>query len=88
LASVPPADWWVRQLLRVDLVINAVGIFREEGHQRFDTLRRLGPSALFEGAARLACGAVQISALGSDAQAQSAYHRSKYAADEALRARR
>jgi uncharacterized protein YbjT (DUF2867 family) len=87
LAEAPSAQWWADRLRGVDLVVNAVGIFREHGRQRFDTLHRRAPIALFEGAARAGVRrAVQVSALGSDAQAASAYHRSKHAADTALRA--
>nr|WP_286197531.1 SDR family oxidoreductase [Variovorax boronicumulans] len=87
LADVPPAQWWAERLRGVDLVVNAVGIFREQGRQRFDTLHTRAPIALFEGAAQAGVGrVVQLSALGSDAQATSAYHRSKHAADAALRA--
>ncbi|GHC91974.1 oxidoreductase [Pseudorhodoferax aquiterrae] len=87
LAEVPPAPWWAGQLRGMDLVVNAVGIFREHGRQRFDTLHARGPIALFEGAAQAGVPrAVQVSALGSGAQAASAFHRSKHAADAALRA--
>lgn len=79
-----PADWLPR-LKGVDVVINAVGILRESGGQRFRDLHVEGPRALF-----LACTeagvrrVVQISALGADAGARSAYHLSKREADEFL----
>lgn len=78
------ADWRPR-LRRVEVVVNAVGILRELGEQRFATLHTAGPCALF--AACAACGVrrvVQISALGADANARSAYHLSKKAADDYL----
>lgn len=83
----PSADWWAARLHGVDIVINAVGIFRERGRQRFDVLHTRAPVALFEGAARAGTRlVVQLSALGSDAGAATPYHRSKHRADEALRA--
>lgn len=79
------ADWLPR-LHGVDAVINAVGILRETGAARFDALHQRAPVALFRacqtaGVARV----IQISALGADDSATSAYHRSKRAADDALR---
>ncbi|MDB6001634.1 MAG: dehydrogenase [Rhizobacter sp.] len=79
-----PADW-LQRLQGVDVVVNAVGILRESKGQTFDALHARGPAALFD--ACLAAGVrrvVQISALGADAQAQTAYHRSKKAADDHL----
>jgi len=81
-----PADW-LPHLAGIDAVVNAVGIFREHGTQRFDALHRAAPVALFQACARLGTArVVQVSALGADAQAHSAYHRSKRAADTALAA--
>ncbi|TWG81784.1 uncharacterized protein YbjT (DUF2867 family) [Cupriavidus gilardii J11] len=69
------------------MVVNAVGIFRERGHQTFDLLHRRAPIALFEACARSTVRAViQLSALGADAHATTAYHLSKRAADERLSA--
>lgn len=79
-----PEDWRER-LAGVDAVVNAVGILRERGAQRFATLHVAGPRALFEACA--AAGVrrvVQISALGADEAARSAYHQSKKAADDFL----
>ena len=81
-----PADW-LPWLAGVDAVINCVGIISESRGQRFDILHRTAPVALFQ-----ACAAqgirwvIQISALGADDSAFSAYHRSKRAADRALQA--
>lgn len=77
---------WEPHLDGIDAVINCVGIIAEQGSQRFDVLHHRAPSALFR-----ACAAngvrrvVQVSALGTDAQAFSTYHRSKLAADDCLR---
>ncbi|MDN3921532.1 SDR family oxidoreductase [Roseateles violae] len=78
------ADWLPR-LDGVDAVINAVGILREQGAQRFEALHLRAPSALFQACAQAGVQRVlQISALGADEQAASAYHLSKKAADELL----
>ncbi len=79
-----PADW-LPHLDAIDAVVNAVGIIGETRHQRFDLLHTRAPVALF-GACRQAGvrRVVQISALGADETAFSAYHLSKRAADEAL----
>jgi nucleoside-diphosphate-sugar epimerase len=78
-------DAWAERLRGVHVVVNAVGILRERGRQSFNALHVQGPVALFRaceaaGVARV----VQISALGADGQATTAYHLSKLAADEAL----
>ncbi len=43
---------WLPRLQGIDLVINAVGIIREQGDQRFDSLHRDAPIALFRAAQR------------------------------------
>jgi uncharacterized protein YbjT (DUF2867 family) len=84
-ADAPPPGWWAERLAGVDVVINAVGIFRESGGQTFDALHVRAPIALFEGAAQAGVRCVvQLSALGSDG-GTTAYHRSKHEADETLR---
>jgi uncharacterized protein YbjT (DUF2867 family) len=76
---------WREHLVGIDVVVNAVGILRERGTQTFDTLHVRGPIALFDACAQAGVKRVlQISALGADAQARSAYHRSKRAADDHL----
>ncbi len=80
-----PRDW-LPLLVGVDAVINCVGIIAQTRAQRFQTLHSRAPQALFRACA--ACGVrrvVQISAVGADAQAFCAYHRSKLAADDCLR---
>lgn len=85
-AQVPSTAWWASQLAGVDVVINAAGIFHEAGGQTFEVLHERAPIALFEGAAAAGVGLViQVSALGSDSGAETAFHRSKFRADEALR---
>lgn len=77
---------WTARVKEVDVVINAAGIFRESGAQTFARLHTDTPCALFA-----ACAAsdsvrlvIQISALGADQDADTAYHLSKKAADDFL----
>lgn len=80
-----PADW-LPYLQGVDAVINSVGIIGESGSQRFAPLHTLAPAALFRACSHAGVGRVlQISALGADEKAFSAYHLSKRAADDFLR---
>ena len=80
--DVSAADWLPR-LAGVDVVVNAVGILRERGAQRFERLHVRGPIALFDACVQAGVPrVVQISALGADEQAQSAFHLSKRVADE------
>ena len=77
---------WPARLREVDAVINALGIFRQQGQQTFAALHTDTPCALFTPCAeglsvRLV---IQLSALGADEQAQTPYHRSKKAADDCL----
>lgn len=79
-----PAVWTAR-LHAIEAVINAVGILRSRGTQTFAALHAQAPKALFD--ACVAAGVrkvIQISALGADEGARSAYHRSKAEADRHL----
>ncbi|HWI84113.1 SDR family oxidoreductase [Ramlibacter sp.] len=85
-AAVPPPQWWLPRLAGVDAVVNAVGILREQPGQTFTALHEQAPIALFRACAQAGVPFVlQISALGADEAARSRYHRSKKAADDALR---
>ncbi|PQO91363.1 short chain dehydrogenase [Massilia phosphatilytica] len=77
---------WLARLSGVEAVINAVGIFRERGTQTFENLHTRTPRALFAACAESdnVHMVVQLSALGADAQADTAYHLSKKAADDYL----
>ena len=78
-------DFIASELSGVDVLVNAVGILRPRGRQTFEALHVRGPTALFSAA--VAAGVrriIQISALGADPRALSAYHRSKSEADRAL----
>lgn len=80
-----PADW-LPHLVGIDAVINSVGIIGESGAQQFRPLHTLAPMALFRACQITGIRRVlQISALGADETAFSAYHLSKRAADDLLR---
>jgi len=79
-------DDWLPHLDGIDAVINSVGIIGERGNQRFDALHHRAPVALFRACRQTGLRRVlQISALGADETAFSAYHLSKRAADDCLR---
>lgn len=79
-----PADWLPR-LAGIDAVVNAVGIISEAPGQDFQSIHVRAPAALFRACAQQRVGrVVQISALGADAGAVAAYHRSKRDADAVL----
>jgi uncharacterized protein YbjT (DUF2867 family) len=77
---------WLARLSGIEAVINTVGIFRENGAQTFDKLHVQTPRALFAACAEShdVHMVVQLSALGADEQADTAYHLSKKAADDYL----
>lgn len=76
---------WLPHLAGVDAVVNALGIIGETRTQRFATLHTAAPVALFQACVLAGVKRViQISALGAEPAAFSAYHRSKLAADEFL----
>lgn len=82
---VAPTDW-LPHLDGIDAVINCVGIIGESGPQRFMPLHTEAPMALFQACARAGIRRVlQVSALGADETAFSAYHLSKRTADDCLR---
>jgi uncharacterized protein YbjT (DUF2867 family) len=81
------ADTWLRRLDGIDVVINAAGIFRESAQQSFERVHTAAPRALFAACARADVQLViQLSALGADADATTAFHLSKRAADDFLAA--
>lgn len=86
-SRMPPRGALAAQLAGVDAIVNAVGIFREDGSQRFDHLHVKGPVALFEAAVTAGVPRiVQLSALGAAPDAATAYLASKGEADAALQA--
>lgn len=85
-AAVPDKRAWLAIVQGMDAVVNAVGIFRERSGQSFEAIHTQAPIQLFEACAEAGnVYVVQISALGADGEARSAYHLSKRAADECLR---
>src|SRR5262245_51812759 len=60
---------WKPRVAGFDVVINAAGILREAGLQRFDTVHFEGPRALYEACVKRGVRrVVHISALGCDAR--------------------
>jgi uncharacterized protein YbjT (DUF2867 family) len=85
-STLQTAADWLTHLENIDAVINAVGIISQTRTQRFDVLHTQAPKALFQACVQMGIRkVVQISALGADEHACSAYHLSKRAADECLR---
>ena len=86
-AALSDSARWQPLLADVDAVINTVGLIAEHGADTFETIHVKPALALRTAAERSGVARViQISALGSDAGATTAFHRSKHAADEVLRA--
>lgn len=80
-------EYWLPHLNGVDAIVNCVGIIAESGDASFAQLHARAPAALFRAGAQAGVKKiVQLSALGADGRAESAYHLSKKAADDALRA--
>ena len=77
---------WLARLQDIDAVVNTVGIFKESGAQTFAALHTGAPCALFAACAEAGQVRVviQLSALGADEEANTAYHLSKKAADNCL----
>jgi uncharacterized protein YbjT (DUF2867 family) len=85
-ASFDSSEQWLPHLNGIDVVINCVGIIAETHNQTFQQLHSNAPIALFKAAEQAGVKKIiQISALGADVNAESAYHLSKKAADEVLR---
>ncbi|WP_069472279.1 NAD(P)H-binding protein [Candidatus Marithrix sp. Canyon 246] len=79
-------DVWVPRLKNIDLVINAVGIIVETRSQSFENIHTKAPVALFTAAKQVGINKIlQISALGADDNAETPYHITKRAADDALK---
>ncbi|MGO4706502.1 complex I NDUFA9 subunit family protein [Microvirga sp. 2MCAF38] len=70
-----------------DVVINLVGILQESGRQAFDALQAQGPARIAQAAAPTT-RIIHISAIGADAQSESAYARSKAEGEKGLHALR
>lgn len=76
---------WLPHLQGIDAVINAVGIIKESPGASFERVHHLAPAALFSACAQLGIKKiVQISALGAQLDAETAYFTSKAKADAHL----
>ena len=79
------AEDWCERLAGVDAVVNCAGLFGDD--RGYADVHSGGPIALCDACRAAGVGRVlQISALGAAADAASAYHRSKAAADDHLAA--
>ena len=85
-AQMTSKEDWLPHLQNIDLVINSVGIIVEKGQQTFDALHYKAPVALFSACLKFPkIRIIQISALGADGDAFTAYQLSKRSADDYLR---
>ncbi|MBO0663594.1 complex I NDUFA9 subunit family protein [Jiella sp. MQZ9-1] len=73
-----------RAVENADHVVNLVGILAENGRQSFDAVQNFGARAVAEAARGVGADLVQMSAIGADANAKSAYARSKAAGEAAV----
>lgn len=79
-------EYWLPHLEGVDAIVNCVGIIAESKGISFEQLHTQAPVALFRAGVKANVRKiVQISALGADCKAESAYHLSKKYADDMLR---
>jgi NADH dehydrogenase len=68
-----------------DHVVNLVGILAESGRQKFPVVQEFGARAVAEAARAVGAGLTHVSALGANAQSQSAYARTKAGGERAVR---
>jgi uncharacterized protein YbjT (DUF2867 family) len=66
-----------------DAVVNLVGILNESGAQTFDVVQAAGAGAVARAAAEAGATLLHVSAIGADAQSNSAYTRTKAAGEKA-----
>jgi uncharacterized protein YbjT (DUF2867 family) len=84
-SSATDSRGWLPYLKNIDAVINAVGIIKESSGANFEAVHHLAPAALFSACAQLGVKKiVQISALGAELDAETAYFTSKAKADAHL----
>jgi NADH dehydrogenase len=79
-----PAEWKHR-LRGFDVVVNAVGILRERGHETYERVHHLAPAALSRACACLGIRLIHVSALGLSEAAYSEFIASKARGEEAVR---
>lgn len=79
------ASAWPARLEGIDMVINTVGIIREDQPGDFDAIQTRAPMALFDAAADAGIRIIQVSAIGADsAGVQEPFLASKRVADQHL----
>jgi NADH dehydrogenase len=66
------------------IVVNLCGILTESGAQRFDAVQAQGARTIAEGAKAIGARMVHVSAIGADANSESAYARAKAAGETAV----
>ncbi len=77
---------FVQKMAGCDAMINLVGIIYERGRSTFEAVHHIGTRNLVEAAGRNGVGRfVQMSALGARAENATAYHTTKFAAEEEVR---
>ncbi|WP_262297254.1 complex I NDUFA9 subunit family protein [Microvirga sesbaniae] len=86
-ANLRNEDSVAHAVARADHVVNLVGILQETGRQRFDALQARAP-AMIARLARKAVSFTHVSAIGADANSESAYARTKAEGEAALLAER
>ncbi len=85
-ANLRYPDSVARAVDGADAVINLVGILAEGGKQSFDAVQAEGARAVAEATARAGIRTlIQMSAIGADAESESAYARTKAAGEIAAR---
>ncbi len=76
---------WLPLLMGIDVVINCVGVITENRKNSFEIMHVQAPIALFKACEKTNVKRViQLSALGADESAITAYHKSKKRADDYL----
>jgi uncharacterized protein YbjT (DUF2867 family) len=87
LASLTEPEAWTAHLAGVEAIVNAAGALQDGGGDDLAAVHQRAVAALLAAAAGAGVGAfVQISAVGADAGAPTAFLRTKAAGDSAVRA--
>jgi uncharacterized protein YbjT (DUF2867 family) len=82
-ANLRHPDSVANAVSRADHVINLTGLLQESGRQSFDAVHVQGPRLIAE-AAKKAVSIIHVSAIGADANSESAYARSKAEGEAAV----
>ncbi|MBN9063200.1 MAG: complex I NDUFA9 subunit family protein [Rhizobiales bacterium 65-9] len=88
-ANLRYPDSVARAIAGADVVINLVGVLAESGKQTFEAVQATGAETVAKAAAAAGVSAfIQMSAIGADAESESAYARSKAQGEAAALAAR